>query len=1001
MSNYNGLLYIFDRQEKLLSVLNNEASEGDIFFDDEFKKELNGEWSYKFSVDMSKTKDLMIEYNKVGFYDRRGNFQLFVIHDIEDNISYEATRTVYCLHDFQSLNEDIVEEGKIIGDARSALELVLKGSNYSVGEVSATEQQVKNFSMLTKLDAIYSMIETYNLEAYYRIELNETKTKISKRYVDLVERLGRDTSLNFDFSLNIESIKRKINNNFFTVLYGRGKQLEDGSYSNFSESEWVSPKNPTNKPKGQIWVSDEKAIAKYGIRKGIYSNENISRSDTLLRRTWEKLQKINKPKINYEASVYELSSIIGHENLKVNLGDKFKIVDNIYNINEEVRIIAEYESILDELGKKVELGDPLTCFTDDMNGDSSDIEEDDNLEDGEGGEGGEDGSGEEVEGEDTLPDVPIVTAEGHFSTVTITWTFENKSYYTYEVYASNVKGFAPAENNKIFEGKASAFLHEVEPSEIWYYKVRARNGYGNCTEFSQEVSAETLKIADGTKYFESMAIKDALIGDLNLDRGWVGELKGYYIDAKNLSVTDGNGKRTLDIDSFGNVNLDVTSLKISSQDVQTGINDNKTNISNLASRVSTAESKITASAIVNTVTSSTTWKTQTNNITTAQNTANTANATANTNKTNISNLTSRVSTAEQKITADAIVSTVTSSSTYKNDLTGKVSTNKVVSSINQTAESVKIKANKIQLEGAVTVANKNGDSIKINNGDYEIRSDSTVKGFLGLRDLDDNYTVPRLALGQDGLLRSSNNYFVIQAYPKNNNPQNYGYPYVDIAYRLQKYKTSENVGDVSNIKMYGDGVTRLSPVKTLEITTNFKNGSYNGEGESLIAEFGSSSSGYYDKYMDIPAIRNTQTTNGLILAHRNANDQSCFVRVNCDSNGDRFFRPLTSDGNISLGSGNYQWKSVHSKTTYSSAGVIANDVEVIPVNNNDILDNINFISTLSDEEELIIDVTNIKNTNYVDSYENNVYLNNNEIIKLLLKEVKQLKEELNKLKGGA
>ena len=77
LSNYNGLLYIFDRNEKLLNILNNEASKSNIFFDDEFKKELNGEWSYKFSVDMSKTNDIMLEYNKVGFYDRRGNFQLF------------------------------------------------------------------------------------------------------------------------------------------------------------------------------------------------------------------------------------------------------------------------------------------------------------------------------------------------------------------------------------------------------------------------------------------------------------------------------------------------------------------------------------------------------------------------------------------------------------------------------------------------------------------------------------------------------------------------------------------------------------------------------------------------------------------------------------------------------------------------------------------------------------------------------------------------------------
>ena len=46
-------------------------------------------------------------------------------------------------------------------------------------------------------------------------------------------------------------------------------------------------------------------------------------------------------------------------------------------------------------------------------------------------------------------------------------------------------------------------------------------------------------------------------------------IKGQWIDAKNLSVTDGNGKRTLDIDSFGNVNLDVNSISIRSQGVAT------------------------------------------------------------------------------------------------------------------------------------------------------------------------------------------------------------------------------------------------------------------------------------------------------------------------------------------------------------------------------------------------------------------------------------------------
>lgn len=69
----------------------------------------------------------------------------------------------------------------------------------------------------------------------------------------------------------------------------------------------------------------------------------------------------------------------------------------------------------------------------------------------------------------------------------------------------------------------------------------------------------------------------------------------------------------------------------------------------------------------------------------------------------INSVVSRVSTAEQKITDSAIVSTVTQSTTYTNDLSGKVSTNQVISSINQTAESIKIQASKITLQGAVTV----------------------------------------------------------------------------------------------------------------------------------------------------------------------------------------------------------------------------------------------------------------------------------------------------------
>ena len=147
------------------------------------------------------------------------------------------------------------------------------------------------------------------------------------------------------------------------------------------------------------------------------------------------------------------------------------------------------------------------------------------------------------------------------------WTFESKTYYNYEIYASKIQNFNPDSSNLIFKGKASSLLHEVKPSETWYYRARAINTHGEVTKMSEEVSATTFKISDATEYFEDVAIKEALIDTLSLDRGWFGQLKGQFMDVKNLVVTDGNNVRTMYVDDFGRVHMNVSELKINSKDV--------------------------------------------------------------------------------------------------------------------------------------------------------------------------------------------------------------------------------------------------------------------------------------------------------------------------------------------------------------------------------------------------------------------------------------------------
>lgn len=178
---------------------------------------------------------------------------------------------------------------------------------------------------------------------------------------------------------------------------------------------------------------------------------------------------------------------------------------------------------------------------------------------------------------DTLPIKPVLAARGNFVAVSLTWSYDSRPYYHYELYADKTERFSPSAFNRIFKGQASVFLHEINPEETWYYKVRVGNSYNNYTDYSDEINCSTFKITDATNYFETAAIKNAIIGDLTLDRAWVGKLSGLYVDAKNLTVTDSNNNETFVVDSFGNVKINANEIKINSKPLEetitaTGVN---------------------------------------------------------------------------------------------------------------------------------------------------------------------------------------------------------------------------------------------------------------------------------------------------------------------------------------------------------------------------------------------------------------------------------------------
>ena len=278
--------------------------------------------------------------------------------------------------------------------------------------------------------------------------------------------------------------------------------------------------------------------------------------------------KVDIPKCNYKIEFIPLSKCAGYEGLedRINLCDVVTVKDSRYNIDTQAKVIKVVFDVLRGRYDSMELGEPRTTLGDIVGGTGDGPTQGPPGPPGPAGPPGADGDIGDFP--DSLPEVPIVTSKVYgFANIEISWTFENKVYYSYELYGSKRKGFTPNEFDLIFEGQASTFLHQVNPNETWYYRVCAVNTHGKRTEFSREIEVQTAKIEDLSNYVENAAIGDALIGELNLGRGWFGELTGNYMNLKGVSVTDGNGKRTVDIDSFGRARFDVTELKINSESV--------------------------------------------------------------------------------------------------------------------------------------------------------------------------------------------------------------------------------------------------------------------------------------------------------------------------------------------------------------------------------------------------------------------------------------------------
>lgn len=323
-------IYILDRKKKIIDVLsNNGTNPSSPFFDDLFTMYLDtGADTFEFSTIFNE-RTSNIENGYFVLFNFKNNFKLFqIMNSKNEHINGILIKSCYCETIGLELINKVVRKSTIDGDVSTFFSLVLQDSSFELGYVDSTITDFKSV-IIEKPTPIYTVIQnnlaTYNIEIEFTVEIKNNK--ISKQYVNIYRKRGKNTHARFEYSTNVDNIKKTEDlTDFCSALIGVGANGID-----FKDVEWIkSNGNPTDKPLNQDFVVDETAHQYFHNDDGSYITgtyeSNANNSADLLDETWKELQTRKQPKIDYETSI-----VLFNED--IDIGDTVYAIDHEYTPN--------------------------------------------------------------------------------------------------------------------------------------------------------------------------------------------------------------------------------------------------------------------------------------------------------------------------------------------------------------------------------------------------------------------------------------------------------------------------------------------------------------------------------------------------------------------------------------------------------------------------------------------------------------------------------------------
>lgn len=357
------IMYLLDKQQNIIKALDNTIVEASMI------EEINAANKLTFSVMTNSRIDISIHYVCIPA-PKGEEFLLFkLISETvkNDRVEYTAVESAYDELKSYAYIKDARPQDKTAGEM---LTQILQGTRWSLGYIADTARTSTNFYYITVLEAIQKIVELFNVELTFTVNIDKKTNIISSRRINLYTQQGRRLGKRFEYGSNLLEVTREQSSeDLITALVGRGKgeevsQGEDGSPDGygrritFADIEWKKVNgNPTDKPKGQEFIEDKEATALYGFsdgnpRIGLTTFEDITDPQELLKATWASLQVAKRPKVSFKASVLDVGDL--------GLGDTVAIIRHDLGIEYFTRVYKVDHDLLDKNNNTIELGDDFS-----------------------------------------------------------------------------------------------------------------------------------------------------------------------------------------------------------------------------------------------------------------------------------------------------------------------------------------------------------------------------------------------------------------------------------------------------------------------------------------------------------------------------------------------------------------------------------------------------------------------------------------------------------------